>query len=223
MEKLLSSWYKIKALGPIKRYLGIEVKYYPEGKMTLDQTPYLLTKLNLFKQYWEMYPKAKKTPLPYNAAVLLVERSTPDREGMSEWVKTYPYREIVGALLYLAVNTRPDIAQAVGMLATYCTAPTYNSCLCLSYVLSYLSGTPELGVVYSRTEHGLDLHAYSDADWAGELENRRSTAGYIVFGALGPLSWGSKLIKTVYVHHLWSQSIVQSIMHYKKYYGYEHF
>ena len=83
------------------------------------------------------------------------------------------------------------------MLARYSTTPTYNACMCVSYVLSYLSGTPELGVVYSRTKHGLDLHAYSDADWAGDQETRRSTAGYIVFGALGPISWGSKLIKTV--------------------------
>ena len=125
------------------------------------------------------------------------EKSTPDKPGMAEWVSHYPYREIIGALLYLAVNTRPDISQAVGMLARYSTTPTYNACMCVSYVLSYLSGTPELGVVYSRTKHGLDLHAYSDADWAGDQETRRSTAGYIVFGALGPISWGSKLIKTV--------------------------
>ena len=83
------------------------------------------------------------------------------------------------------------------MLARHSHAPFYNACLSVCHVLSYLSGTAHLGIVYTQTGEGLDLHAYSDADWAGDLETRRSTAGFIVFGARGPLSWGSKLIKTV--------------------------
>jgi hypothetical protein len=55
----------------------------------------------------------------------------------------------------------------------------------------------ELGIQYKRTLYGLDLHGFSDADWAGDLETRRSTCGIVVYAAMGPISWMSKLIKSV--------------------------
>ena len=198
IKNKLGEWYKTKFLGEVKRYLGIEVDYHGGSQLRLYQTPYTQEKLKNFEDYVKIVRGGpKKTPLPPDVATLLTVKASPDSEDMRIWVKTFPYREIIDALLYLAVNTRPDIAQAVGMLARHSHAPFYNACLSVCHVLSYLSGTAHLGIVYTQTGEGLDLHAYSDADWAGDLETRRSTAGFIVFGARGPLSWGSKLIKTV--------------------------
>ena len=93
-----------------------------------------------------------------------------EAESMSvsqrEYVERFPYQNIVGALLYLSINTRPDISYAVGVLARFCKNPNFRA---------YLRGTAERGIRYTGDD--LNVHAYSDADWAGDLDSRRSTTG----------------------------------------------
>jgi hypothetical protein len=89
------------------------------------------------------------------------------------------------------------MAHGVGMMARYSKNRSFEACFCVCHVLSYLSGTVSLGISFQRTHYGLDMHAYSDADWAGDLEERRSTAGFVIYCAMGPVSWMSKLIKAV--------------------------
>ena len=83
--------------------------------------------------------------------------------------------------MYLALNTRPDISYAVEVFARFNTNPIFRACKALIRVLLYLKATPTVGIKFSGTD--LNLFAFSDADWAGDLDSRRSTTGYVVYAA----------------------------------------
>jgi hypothetical protein len=106
-----------------------------------------------------------------------------------------PYSELVGALLYLAVCTRPDISQSVGAAARYMSTPKMQHWQVLKTIVRYLKGTLQHCLVY----HGDDLQVvgYCDSDYAGELDNRRSTTGYMFMLNGGAISWSSRLQPTV--------------------------
>ena len=72
-----------------------------------------------------------------------------------------------------------------------CITPTYRACIALIRLRIYLRATIEVGITFS--ESTLNLHAFSDTDWAGDLDSRCSTTGYILYAAGGPISWNSKL------------------------------
>ena len=103
------------------------------------------------------------------------------------YVSQFHYQNLVGAMLYLAINTRPDISYAVGVLARFNTEPNFRACKALIRLLLYLRGTPDVGIQF--TGDFLDIFGYSDADWAGDLDSRRSTTTYIVHAAGGPIAW----------------------------------
>ncbi len=117
-------------------------------------------------------------------------------DQQTDYVERFPYMNIVGALLYLLINTRPDISYSVGVLARFCKNPNYRACTVLR-VLVYLQRTPERGIRYTGTD--LSVNAYSDADWAGYLDSRKSTTDYEVYAAGGPIAWQSKLQTTIAV------------------------
>ena len=112
-----------------------------------------------------------------------------------EYVDQFPYQSVVGALLYLAINTRPDIAYAVNSLARFNSCPTYQACKAAIRVLCYVRETSSLGLNFCSDN--LDLTCLSDSDWAGDIDTRRSTTGYVVFAAGAPIAWCSKLQTTV--------------------------
>lgn len=102
-------------------------------------------------------------------------------------IKTY--QELIGSLLYLSTGTRPDLSFAVGRLSRYVAAPTADHMAAAKTVLRYLCGTPDLSLMYRGSG---ELIGYCDADYAGDLDTRRSTTRY-VFTCFGPaVSWGSK-------------------------------
>ena len=105
------------------------------------------------------------------------------------------YRSIVGALQYLTM-TRPDITYAVNQLCQFMHAPKNSHLAAVKRILRYLKGTLGLGLSF-RASSDFSLTAYSDADWAGCPDDRRSTTGSCIF--LGPnlISWSSKKQPTV--------------------------
>jgi hypothetical protein len=95
--------------------------------------------------------------------------------------------------MYLAVCTRPDIAQAVYKLARYMSKPMPAHWEAAKGVLRYVKGTAAYGITYSRGE---PLFGYADADWASDRDNRRSTTGYVFMLHGGAVSWKSRLQPT---------------------------
>ncbi|KAG3230861.1 hypothetical protein PI124_g24042 [Phytophthora idaei] len=111
-------------------------------------------------------------------------------------MKNVPYRSAVGGLMYLMVATRPDLAAAVGVLSQFAADPCPTHWQALKRVLRYLQATPTHGLEFSR-EDSCGVCGYSDADWAGDIESRRSTSGYAFMMNGGCISWGSKKQRTV--------------------------
>ena len=113
----------------------------------------------------------------------------------------YGYSELIGSLLYLAVCTRPDIAQAVGALARYMAKPSTAHWQAGLSVLRYIAGTADYGINFtgnfSDTSPTLHLLGYCDADYAGDMDTRRSTTGYVFIFNSGAISWSSRLQPTV--------------------------
>ncbi|GAQ93355.1 hypothetical protein KFL_014650010, partial [Klebsormidium nitens] len=109
--------------------------------------------------------------------------------------KRFPYSECVGSLLYLSVCTRPDIAQAVGALARFMAGPTEEHWRAALGVVRYLAGTAEDGVNFGGSKE--TLIAYCDANYAGDVDTKRSTTGYVVPMYGGAVSWSSRLQPTV--------------------------
>ncbi|CAM8957622.1 unnamed protein product [Rhodiola kirilowii] len=105
------------------------------------------------------------------------------------------YRRLVGKLNYLRM-TRPDIAYPVSVVSQYMSSPTVDHWKAVEQILGYLKGSPGRGIVYGSHGHE-NIECFSDADWAGSKEDRRSTSGYgIMFGG-NLISWQSKKQKVV--------------------------
>jgi hypothetical protein len=93
--------------------------------------------------------------------------------------------------MYLAHGTRPDIAQATAAMARFTSNPGSDHVKGVKRILRYIKGTWDAGVRYTRGGGGLT--AFADSDYAGDEKERRSTSGYIVYMAGGPVSWASRL------------------------------
>lgn len=105
------------------------------------------------------------------------------------------YRMVIGSLQYLSF-TRPDISYAVNKLSQFMHRPTMDHWQAAKRVLRYLVGTPTHGIFLSSS-NTLDLHAYSDADWAGDSDDFVSTNAYVIYLGRHPISWSSKKQKGV--------------------------
>ena len=108
-------------------------------------------------------------------------------------IPNFPYHEIVGSLLYLATHSHPDIAQAVSVVTQYATTYREIHCTAVKRIFKYLHGTTNFALCYSRMSTGHQvLLAYSDADYAGDLNDRKSRSGSILFLNNGHALWISR-------------------------------
>ena len=97
----------------------------------------------------------------------------------------------------MSTATRPDIAAAVGVLSQYMSRPSKDHWIGVKHVLRYLKGTLMYGLKFSAHEEEPELFGYSDADWAGDVDTRRSTSGYVFQIGSSTVSWSSKKQATV--------------------------
>jgi hypothetical protein len=151
--------FKMKDLGKTKFWLGLQLEHLPTG-ILIHQSTYvqkILEKFNMDKAY------PSKTPMVIRA----LEKDTgpfwPRQEGEEVLGSEYPYLSAIGALMYLANNTRPDIAFAVNLLARYNASPTMRHWNRVKDVLRHLQGTPDLGLFYLKNQD-LSLIAMSMLD-----------------------------------------------------------
>lgn len=112
--------------------------------------------------------KPADTPMVQNHKLGTIQGApTADRE----W-----YQRLVGKLIYLS-HTRPDIAYAVSVVSQFMHNPQKHHMDAVIRILRYLKGTPGVGLLFKNNGH-LDIEGYTDADWAGNQDDRRSTSGY---------------------------------------------
>ena len=101
------------------------------------------------------------------------------------------YQSAIGSLLYLSTRTRTDIAYAVSNEARFCSKLTMEHWKSIKYIMRYLNGTRNYGLLYDK-EKVTNFIGYFDADWAGDLDDRRSTSGYVFKLSGDAVSWRSK-------------------------------
>lgn len=102
-----------------------------------------------------------------------------------------PYSSAVGSLMYAMIATRPDIAFAVGVVSRYMSNPGRKHWETVKGILRYLKATKDMRLCYGSQE--LCVKGYTDSDYAGDLDSRRSTSGYVFTLAGGAVSWRSRL------------------------------
>ena len=119
-----------------------------------------------------------------------VDTSTKLKGGEDDVYGSTLYQSAVGCLLYLSVATRPDIAYAVSNVAKFCAKPTKQHWTAVKRIFRYLRGTLKYGLLYNRNSS--ECMGFSDADWGGDQDDRKSTSGYIFQVGGTAVSWRSK-------------------------------
>ncbi len=188
IQQSLRDRFKITDLGNISHYLGMEVDYILEDKITLCQSNYLRKVPDRFD-----ITDCKPASLPMNPGAA---NSLQPFDGTADPKTIKWYQSAIGPLIWPAVYTRPDIAYSVGVLSQYCSNPGPTNCSLVVQVFRYLFGTLDLGITFQADS--IDkLVNYTDSDYAGLVDGRKSTGRYIFMLSGGPLSHQSKLQNTV--------------------------
>ena len=132
---------------------------------------------------------------PMTAGLRLTKPDGAQLDAEREFMANMPYASAVGALLYLAMCTRPDIAYAVSVLCRFLAFPARAHWDAVKHLFRYLQATKDLCLVYRRADFDAKslFVAYSDADHAGSVDTGRSTGGYALIMAGTAISWQSKL------------------------------
>ena len=178
LKDFLSQQFEMKDLGHLSYFLDLEITHSTDG-LYITQAKYaseLLSRAGLTDS------KTVDTPVELNAHL------TPS--GGKPLSNPSLYRRLVGSLVYLTV-TRPDISYAVHQVSQYLSAPRSTHYAAVLRILRYLKGTLFHGLFYSA-QSPLILRAFSDADWAGDPTDRRSTTGYCFLLGSSLISWRSK-------------------------------
>ena len=182
--KELKKYFKLKDLGLIKDYLGVEIDYdLNKGTLKLNQTKYLNKVLERFNINNK---NPKYTPLKANIKL-------EPNKGMAKETEITWFQAAIGCLLYLAIITRPDIAFSVILLARFSSNPSLEHINAVNNVFNYLSKTINLGIIYTKDGNNNYISGYCDADYAGDIASAKSTSGYVFYIANGPITWKSKL------------------------------
>ena len=170
---------------PPTRYIGLNISRDQPNKRVFIFQSHIIEKLSSRFGMSKMIPKT----IPADPSIRLIASKCPKSEG-EKTTSPYPYREAVGALLYLALMTRPDISYAVGQVSKYCQNPNESHWNAVTQIFAYLNGTMDFGIWLGGERTG--LIGYTDADFAGDKSDYRSTSGSIFFFHGGPVSWSSK-------------------------------
>jgi len=99
--------------------------------------------------------------------------------GEGDKVDATRYRSLVGSLRYLT-NTRPNLMLSVGITSCFMEESRYSHCKALKQILRYVKGTMLFGLLFTKSDN-YRLSGYSDSDWCGDMDDWKSTIGYVFF------------------------------------------
>jgi transposase InsO family protein len=178
--------FKGRDLGPAEQYLGLTIRRDRKARtLHLSQPQHVRELLHKLRM-----EDCKPCDIPLSPGADLTKR----RADEATLENNTLYSQAVGALLYIAHVTRPDLAVAVSLLARHMAAPTERHWGQLKTLLRYVKGTEALGIQFGGgSGEGCALQAWCDADWAGCKDTRRSRSGFIFTLYGGAVSWRSKL------------------------------
>ena len=176
----LSGDFAVKDLGTLHYFLGLEVSRSPVG-LTLTQHKY---SMDLLRKAGMLQCKHAMTPMSATDRLSAFDGDPLTSDDSTE------YHSIVGGLQYLTI-TRPDISYAVNRVCQFLHAPWTSHWTALKCILRYVSLTASYGLLLQPAP-SFTLSAFSDAYWAGNPDDRRSTGGHAVFFGPNLIAWAAR-------------------------------
>ena len=168
-------------------FLGLQIdRKWERRELFMSQPQYIAGILRRFKMSTCF---STKTPADTQSH-MTTSMSPTTPEGISSMAGV-PYKEAIGSLIYLMMCTRPDIAYAVGHAARFSQNPGKAHWSAVKRILSYLSGTLNHGILFSSKGRA-HLVDFTDADYAGCFDSRKSTSGFLFLHLGGAVAWGSR-------------------------------
>lgn len=152
-------------MGSVSNILGVSIERDGlTGSLTLSQRRYAS---DILKKFGMSNCKPVTTPIESNTKIF--KRNEPQSEQEIKEMKSKPYKELVGSLLYLSQITRPDLSFAASALSQFCSNPGITHWQLAKRVLRYIKGTVEYGITYKKNDK--NMCAYADADWGSDVDN----------------------------------------------------
>ncbi|MCO5567257.1 hypothetical protein L7F22_020946 [Adiantum nelumboides] len=177
----------MKDLGDASHILGMRIiRDRNRGLLYLSQQTYVEKVLKHFNM-----ERGKSLSTPLAPHLKLSKADCPKSDTKKAEMAKIPYASACGSLMYAMVATRPDIAYAVGVVSRFMSNPGKKHWEAVKGVLRYLNGTKDRCICFGKGK--LSVVGYTDADYAGDLDKRRSTSGYLYTFTGGAISWLSRL------------------------------
>jgi len=177
-KEAMKNEFEMTDLGLLKYFLGIEVKQIEHG-IFISQTNYAKQIVKRFKM-----ENSKPAPTPIATGLKL------SKEDSSKEVNPTLYKSMVGSLMYL-IATRSDLMYAISLISRFMEKPKDTHWQAGKRILRYVNGTIDYGILYS-VSNKFKLVGFTNSDWAGNVDDWKSTSGYVFHMGLGMISWASK-------------------------------
>jgi Reverse transcriptase (RNA-dependent DNA polymerase)/GAG-pre-integrase domain/Integrase core domain len=190
--KYLMKEFEMKDLGRTKYCLGLQMEHLKDG-IFVHQSNYTE---KILKRFYMDKAHPLKSPMVVRSLNIKDDPFRPRESNEDVLGSKVPYLSAIGALMYLAVNTRPDIAFAVNLLARFSSEPTKRHWNGVKHIFRYLRGTTDLGLFYKNgTGHVLvgyaDLVGFADAGYLSDPTKAKSQTGYVFTYGDTAISWKS--------------------------------
>ena len=197
VKELLYSKYRMSDLGPVQQFLGLQVVRDRQARaIHLNQAPYIEA---LLKRFQMDNCIGISTPMDPNCQFeAALPGYTAPRDHLLE------YQQVIGSIMYAMLGTRPDLAFTISTLSKYCSNPTPEHAIAAKRTLRYLRKTINVGITFRGQENpaiaeavagtsptSTGITGFTDSDWAGDIDSRKSTSGYVFLLYGGAISWKS--------------------------------
>jgi hypothetical protein len=191
LKASLERKFEMSDLGELHFFLGVHFERDRRSRtITMHQRSYIESVLERFGM-----ADCKLIGTLLDSKTSLAKLSDEEHEEHLHKMKDVSYQEAVGSLMYAMVATRPDLAFAVSVVSRFMSKPGPMHWMAVKRIMRYLKGTLDMKLRIGGKD--INVEGYSDADWAGDVENRRSTSGYVFFVGEGAVSWNNKRQQTV--------------------------
>lgn len=177
-KKSMMEEFSMTDLGKMKYFLGVEVIQDEKG-IFINQRKYAA---EIIKKYGMDESNSVKNPI--------VPGQKLTKAGVGVLVDPSEFKQLIGSLRYLT-TTQPDLIFSVNLVSRYMESPTEQHMLAVKKILRYVQGTQGLGIQYKCGEK-TELTGFVDSDYAGDVDDRRSTSGFVFMLGGGAIAWASK-------------------------------